>query len=196
MFYYIRMKKWLVGVDEAGRGPLAGPLAVCALWANPDILELYRGVGDSKQLTPKAREKAFAEIFNFKKEGRVNYGLILVAPQRIDAYGMSASLRFGVERALSKLELIPSEAEVLLDGSLKAPEVYTTQTTIIKGDEKEPVIGMASIVAKVLRDRRMLQIAKEYPQYAFEKHKGYGTAAHYAALKVHGPSLIHRKSFL
>lgn len=188
--------KKLIGVDEAGRGPLAGPLAVCALHATSEILERYLGVGDSKQLSPKTRQAIFSELHEARAAGIVVYAVSFIAPERIDREGMSKCLALGVERSLSKLLIGPECAEVLLDGSLKAPPCYLLQKTIIKGDETETVISLASIVAKVTRDRRMMELGKLHPQYGFEKHKGYGTKAHYEALKLHGPSSVHRRSFL
>jgi ribonuclease HII len=119
----------------------------------------------------------------------------LVSASHIDKYGISHAIRKGIEDGLKKLALNPETARILLDGSLKAPEIFTDQETIIKGDAKEKIIGLASIMAKVTRDRYMAQVAKKYPKYEFEIHKGYGTRKHCDAIERHGISALHRKSF-
>ncbi len=114
----------------------------------------------------------------------------------IDGMGISHAIEKAIHIVLDTLSLDPTQTEVLLDGSLKAPKKFSIQTTIIKGDEKIPLIGAASIVAKVIRDRHMEEQARLYPQYGFEKHKGYGTDQHRKAIRKHGPCAIHRKTFL
>ncbi|MBI5005215.1 MAG: ribonuclease HII [Candidatus Lloydbacteria bacterium] len=189
--------KYIVGVDEAGRGPLAGPLAVGAVaWpVSYAFQERFADVRDSKQLTAARREYFFRELRLEHARCIIICSVAFIAPRIIDAHGMTKALRLGVSRALEKLCVDASLMDVMLDGSLFAPQEYTQQT-IIRGDETVPIISAASIIAKVSRDKHMMKIAKKYPQYGFEKHKGYGTRAHYEALREHGISPIHRKLFL
>lgn len=185
-----------IGVDEVGRGPIAGPLLVCALLV-PEGYDPKRllGVNDSKQLTEEEREEwlAFAEYE--RDAGHLRWGFGWVDSGIIDAKGMSWSLRSAVGDALGNLALADTTARVFLDGSLYAPPEYS-QETIIGGDAKVPAISLASVIAKVTRDRKMTQLALEFPEYGLEKHKGYGTKAHYEAIRKHGLTPIHRRSFL
>lgn len=189
--------KYIVGVDEAGRGPLAGPLAVGAVaWPiSYSFQERFADIRDSKQLSVLRREYFFKELREEELRGMIISSRAFIPPGMIDACGMTKALRLGVARALEKLCLDISAVRVVLDGSLFAPLEYA-QETIIRGDETVPIISAASVIAKVSRDRRMVRIAKKYPQYEFEKHKGYGTRAHYEALRKHGVSPVHRKLFL
>jgi ribonuclease HII len=189
--------RFVLGVDEAGRGPLAGPVAVgvVAVAEDFDILASFPGVNDSKKLTEKAREKLFLLLEDFVERGMVNYHVELVSANHIDTKGLTHAVRFGVERGVRKLLQDPSEGRVYLDGLLKAPDEYE-QETVIKGDSLIPAIMLASVAAKVTRDRYMAELARDYPEYGFEKHKGYGTKDHYAAITKFGPSEIHRQLFL
>ena len=206
---------YLIGIDEAGRGPLAGPVAVGAFSIrSKDILKKFHGVKDSKQLSEKQREEWFTRISKEanppshlpsvelrkarKQKRNVYYTVSFASPKTIDTKGLSHAIYSALNRCLRRLELnssISSDSKILLDGSLYASSRYSDQTTIIDGDSKEQIIALASICAKVLRDRRMKKFAKEYPEYGFEVHKGYGTKAHYKAIRKHGLSAIHRKSF-
>lgn len=192
------MRKWLVGVDEAGRGPLAGPVSVGVVVAPMAFKMAFKkyAVKDSKKLSERDRERWYKWLVKERREGKLNFATALVSQQIIDKRGIVPAVRLGIKRCLTRLNLKPEECEVLLDGSLKAPVIFKHQKTIIKGDETEPVIALASIAAKVRRDRFMTRLAKKYPEYQFEVHKGYGTKAHYAALKKHGLSTVHRLSFL
>ncbi len=192
------MRKWLVGIDEAGRGPLAGPVSVGVVVAPSAFKTVFKkyAVKDSKKLSEKDREQWYKWLNKERREGKLNFATALVSNQIIDKQGIVPAVRLGIKRCLARLNLEPEECEVLLDGSLKAPLIFKSQKTIIKGDETEPIIALASIAAKVRRDRYMCRLAAEYPKYQFEIHKGYGTKAHYAALKKHGLSTIHRLSFL
>jgi ribonuclease HII len=186
----------IVGVDEAGRGPLAGPLAVGAavLFVPAKKISFWSQVKDSKKISPKGREILFKEITKAKKQGLLQYRVNMVSPHIIDERGLSYAVRLGVRRAITGLGL-SKDFLVLLDGSLFAPKKYK-QKTIIRGDDIYKIIGLASIVAKVKRDRKMKSLAKKYPGYGFEIHAGYGTKSHYQALRVKGPSVIHRQLFL
>ncbi|MBI1957067.1 MAG: ribonuclease HII [Candidatus Niyogibacteria bacterium] len=191
------MQKWLVGVDEAGRGPFAGPL-VLALFIAPArrAPRLFRGIRDSKKLSALRREEWFGR---FKDDSRVFFLSAAVAPQTLDRWGVTRAIRRGMRRLFCRALEHPalaakSGATVLLDGSLFAPPEYP-QKTIIKGDEKVPVIAAASIIAKVRRDRYMVRLAKKFPQYGFEIHKGYGTKMHRERIRTHGLCDAHRRSY-
>lgn len=192
--------KYLIGIDEAGRGPIAGPVAVGAVAldldqiAEPDTH--FHGVRDSKKLTPLGRERWFARLEKERLAGGLSFATTLVSNKIIDQQGINAAVRYGIRESLNKISCPPAACRVLLDGNLRAPDEYLDQETIIRGDESEPVIALASIAAKVIRDRWLLGLAGKYPAYGLEKHKGYGTAAHFLALKTHGPSPIHRLSFI
>lgn len=195
-----RGHKYLIGIDEVGRGPLAGPVAVGAIKLKVESIKLKvewaRGFRDSKKLSAKAREAWMVKIEEAKSEGWLEYAVAFVAPEAIDKNGIAPSIRLALVRALEAIEHEVEQTRVLLDGGLRAPAQYKNQETIIKGDEKELAIALASIVAKVARDKRMVALAKKYPAYGFEQHKGYGTRAHYKALEKHGLTPHHRKSFL
>jgi len=180
----------ICGLDEVGRGPLAGPLVACALILTGEVR--FKGLKDSKKMTAAAREK-IAKILQKKAV----YGLGEVKPRELDRLGMTAANNLAFNRALKDMEgkkgaLRPDFLVVDGRDRLKLPYPHTT---VIKGDEKIKVIACASIVAKVARDRMMIQMAEKYPHYGFELHKGYGTEMHMKALKKHGPCRIHRKSF-
>jgi ribonuclease HII len=191
--------KIFVGIDEVGRGPLAGPITVAALGVKSDkwraMNKALMGIKDSKQLSPKQRK-----IWHIKIMSNPIFfvSCISVSPKIIDTKGISFAARQAVAQCLKKLavhsSLITHHSKILLDGGLKAPAQFS-QETIIKGDEKIPLIAAASIIAKVTRDRHMVRMHKKYPQYGFARHKGYGTRAHFASIKKHGLSKIHRKSF-
>jgi ribonuclease HII len=162
-------------------------------------LRKFRGVKDSKQLSEKQREEWFTRIKAEAKNGEVAYAVAFARSETIDGRGLSHAIYSALNRTLSRLEgkgVNCPTAKILLDGSLYASARYADQTTIIDGDAKEPIIALASICAKVLRDRRMKKLAREFPQYGFEVHKGYGTKAHYAAIKKYGMIADHRRSFL
>jgi ribonuclease HII len=193
--------RYVVGVDEAGRGPLAGPVAVGAFCVPVRNVREFKkfsaGVRDSKKLSEKKREEWFEKIDKEKKEGNFVFADAFGNAEMLDRRGLSCAIRNALAESLKKLGCPPEQTLVLLDGGLRAPEEYIFQKTIIKGDEKEPVISLASIAAKVLRDRKMVVLGKRHPLYGFEKHKGYGTKAHYEAIRSHGVlEKIHRKRFL
>jgi ribonuclease HII len=194
VFIMKKKYKYIIGVDEAGRGPIAGAVAVGAVLIPANFNKnFFRDIRDSKQLTKIQREMWFKKI---KKNKNMRYIVCFSEAGQIDKLGIVKAVKQAIDRALNKLEAETNVCLVLLDGRLKAPLVYKNQKTIIKGDEKEPVISLASIVAKVSRDRKMVNLSKRYPEYGFEKHKGYGTKEHLRAVRKHGLCTIHRKSFL
>jgi ribonuclease HII len=186
--------RYFVGIDEAGRGPLAGPVSVGAVLAPIRLLLLpyFEKVRDSKKLSPQKRREIFYRLQEESKKGNIVYAHSLVGSCGIDRDGITASIRCAIARTLKKL----LETLILLDGGLRAPRVFSFQETIIRGDEKESLIALASIVAKVKRDEKMERLSEQYPQYGFELHKGYGTTLHRKLIKKHNPSPIHRISFL
>lgn len=191
----INMKKWLVGIDEAGRGPLAGPVAVGVLKVPEDFdWALIPGVGDSKQVPAHKRAEIFYRAKELQKAGKLDFVVVQMSAKHIDTHGISRSINVAIERAILKLALTPTHCSIKLDGSLKAPATFI-QETIIKGDAKELVIGLASIVAKETRDSYMLRLAKKYPLFEFETHKGYGTKRHRQLIYKNGISAAHRTSY-
>ncbi len=189
--------KYLIGIDEVGRGPIAGPVAVGAfIFLDPKAKRIFRGVKESKQLDEKNREKWFAIINYAKREGLVDFCVTFQSEKVIDNKGLSFAIKKALSTSLFALKKAPESAKVLLDGGLKAPAEFADQKTIIKGDEKEMVIALASITAKVKRDRKMISLGKKYPAYGFEIHKGYGTRKHYDAIRKYGLIKEHRRSFL
>lgn len=177
----------ICGVDEAGRGPLAGPVCAAAVILPPHIE--IPGLNDSKKLTDKRRR----ELYPIIKEQAIAYGVGLVDHGTIDQINILQATYLAMERALAQLPVVPELA--LIDGN-RAKDFGIPVETVIKGDSLSASIAAASILAKVTRDDLMLQAAQEYPQYGFDVHKGYGTKAHYQALTDHGPSPIHRMTFL
>jgi ribonuclease HII len=188
--------KYIIGIDEVGRGPLAGPVAVCAFKMPVDFnAKRFGKIKDSKKLSTGNRFAISRALSALKKEKQLDYFVSYESAKRIDTIGLSKAVKNCIQISIEKLKLKPHECIVLLDGGLKAPIQFKNQKTIIKGDEKERSIAFASIIAKVSRDAIMCQLAKKYPQYNFEIHKGYGTKMHRSAIEKHGFSPIHRKSF-
>lgn len=195
--YQIPDTKYLLGVDEAGRGPLAGPLSIGAVMVkDKKALRAFARIKDSKRLSEKKREVWFEKIRAAAERGVLSYEVALIDNKEIDKNGIPFCLKEGVRRALQQFAPRAKDTLVLLDGTLHAPKDFPHQVTIIKGDEKERIIAMASIMAKVTRDRLMVSLSKKYPDYGFEIHKGYGTKAHYVALARFGASPLHRLTFL
>ena len=187
-------KKIIVGVDEVGRGPLAGPVSVgiAVLLTG----EVPLGVADSKALTEKARERVYALAGDMQQSKDLRFGVYSVPADVIDARGIEAATSHALQEGLTDLALDPSSVTLKLDGRLKAPRDFE-QETIVRGDALVPAISLASVVAKVTRDRYMVDVAHAtYPKYGFQSHKGYGTRAHYDAIEAHGFTPIHRRSFL
>jgi ribonuclease HII len=217
--------KYLIGIDEAGRGALAGPVSVgLVAWeikkwpAIKKFLKDYPVGKDSKKLTPKQRDWWFGKIEELAVRGWVSHKVALVSNKVIDKKGINWAIKKGIEKNLCEVasgyarndfsqgkatEVSPQGARglssvslVLLDGGLKAPSNWPNQKTIIKGDEKELIIGLASIVAKVSRDRAMVKLSKKYPNHHLHQHKGYGTKLHYQKITEFGVLLIHRETYL
>ncbi len=187
----------MLGVDEAGRGPLAGPVAVgvVAVPAGFDVAKEFPGVADSKKLSEKKREKLFEMLETRVSHGDARFVVEFENAETIDKEGIVTAVRRALARGVNALAPDSALVHIQLDGALRAPREYS-QETIINGDELVPIISLASIAAKVLRDRLMVELSTQYPLYGFEKHKGYGTRAHYDALEKHGPCVIHRQSFI
>lgn len=188
--------KYRIGIDEVGRGPIAGPVAVGAfVFLDKKASQFFKGVKESKQLTEEKRELWFVKILEGQKKGLIDFSVVFQSEKIIDTKGISFAIKKCLTTSLNNLKINPKNALILLDGGLKAPEEYKHQKTIIKGDVKEQVIALASICAKVLRDRKMRGWAKKHPNYGFDVHKGYGTKRHYEAIKIHGLLPLHRKTF-
>ncbi len=192
------MNRWIVGIDEVGRGPIAGPVMVCAVAFNPTFRKKLSFVGlkDSKKMTPKARDAWFEKAQNWKEKGIIKYTIAQKSAQFIDRYGISFSIRTCVAEILQKLAFPAKKIDILLDGSLHAPPEYKEQKTIIKGDAKHVEISLASVIAKVTRDRLMQRLHKKHASYEWFRNKGYGTKLHYLALKNKGITRYHRHSFI
>jgi ribonuclease HII len=209
--------KYIIGIDEAGRGPLAGPVSVgvCLVSAEMTRKSLLavaaksglKKLNDSKKLSAKRREAWLEQMGEMQKtkggtekSSRLDFSVTLVSNKIIDERGLSFAIRKATSDSLKNLQKTtkfkPSQCMVLLDGGLRAPAEFIFQKTIIKGDEKEFAISLASIAAKVIRDAHMKKMSKKYPAYGFEIHKGYGTARHIVAIKKEGITPAHRRSFL
>ncbi len=188
--------KYVIGIDEVGRGPIAGPVAVGAfIFLKPEAQKYFKHVKESKQLTHEKREEWFIKINEAKKQGLIDFCVSFQSEKIIDSKGISFAIRKALACAVEKIKTKPEDTLVLLDGGLKAPPEFINQKTIIKGDTKEVSIALASICAKVLRDRKMIKMGKKYPGYGFEVHKGYGTRAHYEAIEKCGMTNMHRTTF-
>ena len=177
----------ICGIDEAGRGPLAGPVVAAAVILPKDCEILY--LNDSKQLSAKKRELLYDEIM----EKAVSVGVGYATPQRIDEINILQATYEAMRQAVSKLAVMP---QLLLNDAVTIPGIEIPQVPIIKGDAKSASIAAASIVAKVTRDRLMVEYDKTMPEYGFASNKGYGSAEHIAALQKYGPTPIHRASFI
>lgn len=210
---------WLIGVDEAGRGCLAGPVVAgaCLLGQNffdsPEAIELSSSINDSKQLSASARAEQFALITHMRDQELLDFKTAFGTVEEIEELNILGATRLAMRRALEDLVEYANDwklpdpmiggplfqatdnVRILIDGRALKPFPYT-HTGLVKGDGKSLAIAMASIAAKVVRDREMERLSKQYPEYGFSRHKGYGTAYHRTALKEHGALTIHRKLFL
>lgn len=188
--------KYLIGIDEAGRGPLAGPVAVGAAMVKSGFdWSQMPGVRDSKKLTRLARERIFRQMQEMRREGEMQFVVCYASHSLIDEIGITKAVHHALSRALANLEVSPLGCNVYLDGLLHAPPEYKYQQTIIGGDDVLPIISLAAIAAKVSRDRLMARLARKYPGYGLEVHKGYPTRAHREAIAKNGLSEIHRVSY-
>lgn len=185
----------IAGLDEAGRGPLAGPVVAAAVFADAEACALaaackeFKYIKDSKKLSAKRRE----ELFNFIKNNFSAVGVGICDHETIDRINILEATFLAMKKAISGARQQPDIA--LIDGNFIMPACSLRQEAIIKGDDSVPLIAAASIIAKVTRDRLMNEIHEQYPMYGFDKHKGYGTGEHMAAIKKYGPCPLHRKSF-
>ena len=177
----------ICGIDEAGRGPLCGPVVAGAVILPNEYDILY--INDSKKLSDKKREEVYEEI----AKTAVSWAVGIVSPARIDEINILQATYEAMREAIQKLTVKP---DILLNDAVTIPQVDIKQIPIIKGDAKSQSIAAASIMAKVTRDRMMEEYDKLYPEYGFAKHKGYGTATHIAAIKEYGPCPIHRRTFI
>ena len=192
----MKSAKYIIGIDEVGRGPLAGPVAVGAVAVPKNFdWKLVSGVRDSKKLTPHAREEWYKKLQNLRRAKKLDFFVLFSSVKMIDRRGIVFSIRSALLKCLKQLGANPRNCEILLDGSLYAPRNFPAQKTIIHGDDLEPIISMASIVAKVRRDTLMKKLAVQYPKYGLDLHKGYGTLLHREAIGRYGLSALHRKSF-
>jgi ribonuclease HII len=192
-------KRFIVGIDEVGRGPLAGPVVVCALLMPAGLKFDRKGLRDSKKLTETSREDWVRKI---EKHPDISYALARISPKTIDRINISKAANLAAFRAFTrlaaKMNLTAKNCSVYLDGGLYLGNGSgrLPGKTVVKGDETIPAVSLASIVAKVRRDATMVRHAKDFPGYGFEVHKGYGTAMHLKALRRIGPSSAHRLTFL
>lgn len=191
---------YIVGIDEAGRGPLAGPVAVGVVMVRrkfiKDFTALFCGVKDSKKLSARKRATWFGKLKTAERGGVLSFHVSFSSSGTIDRRGINGAISHSLASSLRVLKCPPSRSFILLDGGLRAPKIYRNQKTIIRGDEKIMIISLASIAAKVLRDRLMEKLSMQYPHYGFGQHKGYGTKEHFKKIKKYGITKIHRRSFL
>jgi ribonuclease HII len=190
-------KDWILGIDEVGRGPIAGPVTLGLVYASPRVVRLARElyIRDSKAFSSKKREQWFDRILSWQEKGWCTYVTASVSAPVIDRRGIMWAIRKAMARGLSRVEALV-HTKIFLDGGLYAPKKFIDQETIIKGDTKIEVIAMASIMAKVTRDRYMVRQDKKFPDYGFAQHKGYGTKRHYVMLQEKGVCSLHRTTWL
>ncbi len=186
--FFDRGIKYVAGIDEAGRGPLAGPVVVAAVIMKPD--SMIEGINDSKKISEKKREKLYDLIL----EEAISYGIGIVDQKEIDEINILQATKKGLTEAIKQMEINPNI--ILVDALNNIDTLKIPYQSIIKGDAKSYSIAAASIIAKVTRDRIMREWDNVYPQYGFAGHKGYGTAKHILAIKEYGPCPLHRKSFI
>jgi ribonuclease HII len=190
------MHKFVIGVDEAGRGPLAGPVSVGLVMApiNFDIQKEFIGIADSKILTPEKRAEIYEKLIARQRLGDIQFAVRFTSNLYIDKYGIVKAVKRAIGSGVEFLSPEPTQTHFVLDGLLHAPPAFK-QETIIRGDATEPIISLASIAAKVERDRLMIALSKKFTDYGFDQHKGYGTKSHYAAIEKFGLCDIHRRSY-
>lgn len=187
--------KYIVGIDEVGRGPLAGPVSVgiVAVSAEFDVSRAFPGLTDSKKMTEKSRVRVASAVRLFPD---IRFGVYSVSAPHIDRHGIERCIRSAIARGLKALVPESADVHVFLDGRLRAPSAYE-QETVIHGDARIPVISLASVIAKVARDTYMKHtVHPQFPDYGFDSHKGYGTKMHIDAIRKFGVSPLHRRSYL
>lgn len=189
-------EQYIVGIDEVGRGPVAGPVTVCALhWLSKEHpTKIFSKIKDSKKLTEQKREEFFKEIQKHNNK-LLTYSTSSIPAKEIDTNGIIHSLKTASTNTIKKLSEKNNIKHILSDYGLPLPDTHPS-THIIKGDEQEPLIALASIIAKVTRDNTMKAYGEKYPEYNFQKHKGYYTKEHKQKIEKYGLSPIHRKTFL
>lgn len=190
------MATHIIGVDEVGRGPIAGPVTVGAMrFFDSGLRQRFLGIKDSKKLSKKQREEKYREIVRGAENDELAFAVASVGEKIIDTKGIMFALRLATARVLRKVSSPTEQVMVLLDGGLTAPSVYAQQS-IVRGDETIPEIALASIVAKIARDEKMTRYGKVYTGYGFERNYGYGTSMHYDAIAKQGTCKVHRLSFI
>jgi ribonuclease HII len=191
------MKRYLVGVDEVGRGPLAGPVSVGIVVVERGFdFSVFGDFTDSKKMTEKARERVYERASDARARGNLNFGVYSEPATLIDERGIVHALRSCIARGLEDLKCDAKDVSIFLDGSLKAPDTFEFES-IVRGDLLVPAISLASVIAKVERDRYMKEVAHTaFPQYGFSSHKGYGTLAHRNAIQKYGITTLHRRTFI
>lgn len=184
----------ICGIDEVGKGPLAGPVVACAVIIDKNFImesaDIFEKIRDSKKLSPKQREKWHKILTENEK---IRYGIGLISEKLIDRINILKATKLAMLEAVRKMKILPDF--ILIDGNFTLEQLDLNQKAVPKGDAKIISIAAASIIAKVTRDRLMIAYHKKYPNYSFDRHKGYGTKLHFEALKKHGPCPIHRRSF-
>lgn len=186
--------QYIIGIDEAGRGPLAGPVYVGVVMATASFdFSRFRHLDDSKQMTETRREAVYQKLQEMNSNNLITTATYSQAAT-VDSCGIEIAIQRAINRGLRRITSSIESTKVYLDGGLNAPQKFS-QATVVGGDGKIPVISLASVIAKVARDRRMKRLAKQYPDFNLDQHKGYGTAAHRQAIKKHGLSTVHRKTF-
>lgn len=190
--------KYVIGIDEVGRGPLAGPVTVCAFAILKKDIKILERVNakDSKVLSAQKRNTVASLLKTLAEEDKCRFAITSISSDSVDKKGLTKAIASAIASSLKKLKIDPKQADIYLDGGLKAPQIYPYQQTIIRGDGTIPVISCASVLAKVHRDRLMERYDDKFPGYGFLNHKGYGTREHYQAIRKLGMTEIHRRTFL
>ncbi|MEX2514924.1 MAG: ribonuclease HII [Candidatus Paceibacterota bacterium] len=187
-----------IGIDEAGRGPLAGPVYVGLVAAPIDFdFGIFPHLDDSKKMTERRREKVYTILRKMEEASPgIRWTTSHTSATEIDSDGIQQAVQNAIDSGLERLVPNPDNVKIYLDGGLQAPDKFKHQKTIIGGDGIQPIISLASVIAKVSRDNHMRRLDVMYPTFKLAQHKGYGTEAHCEAIQTHGPSPIHRRSYI
>ncbi len=190
--------QYIIGVDEAGRGPLAGPVYVGVVSVRSDFdFSKFSHLTDSKLLSSDKRENLYSQLKKeTKQDSSIEFTASYTKAETIDKQGINKAIQLAINRGLRRISTLPDNCCVYLDGGLQATAKYSSQKTIIKGDKHEPVISLASIIAKVERDKKMRQQETNYPGFSFGQHKGYPTAKHRKTIEEKGATPIHRQTYI